>query len=298
MIKNTNVISAYSICRKITLENSKTFFFASIFLDKAKRNSCYAVYAFCRYIDDLIDKAVGDSNGEINNELVIKTVKRWQSNLDSVYAGDSLSDPIMVAWADTLKKYKIDRTLPDYLIEGVMSDLKKSVRYKTFEELYDYCFKVASVVGLMVTPIFGYAKPETLDYAVDLGVAMQLTNILRDIGEDLNNNRIYLPEDELNKFELSGDDLFKKEININFIKLMKNQINRADYYYDKAENGIKMLSKESQITVKIMSINYRKILRRIEKNNYDVFHLRASTSLLNKIGSIPNIYFKTYFKNN
>jgi phytoene synthase len=103
---------------------------------------------------------------------------------------------------------------------------------------------------------------------------------------------------ELNKFELSGDDLFKKEININFIKLMKNQINRADYYYDKAENGIKMLSKESQITVKIMSINYRKILRRIEKNNYDVFHLRASTSLLNKIGSIPNIYFKTYFKNN
>ncbi len=288
-----NLTAAYSVCRRVTMEHAKTFYLASFFLPRQKRNACYAVYAFCRYIDDLIDKQVDLDNGVITRATIDTIITRWQADLDLVYAGTSVERPVMLAWADILQNYAIPRTLPDELIEGVMMDSNSSIRIGTFEELYHYCYKVASVVGLMTCEIFGYTNPDTPGYAVDLGIAMQLTNILRDIGEDLSNNRIYLPAEELNQFGLSEHDIASRVLTPQFRELMKFQIQRAREYYRRANIGIQMLEQDSRLTVRLMSHNYAKILDSIEANDYDVFSRRAYVPLHKKLMTIPTLWYST-----
>lgn len=292
MMSNDPVNEAYGHCRAVTLRHAKTFYFASIFLPKRKRNACYAVYAFCRYIDDLIDRAAATDQAA-GAAAVDGIVRRWQADLDRVYAGERVDAPVMVAWADTLREFRIDRSLPNELVDGVMSDLRPSVRFATFDELYRYCYKVASVVGLMTSEIFGYAEPDALPRAVDLGIAMQLTNILRDINEDLANDRIYIPQEDLRRFGISEQHLGARAVCSEFRSLMQFQIARADAYYQSAEKGIAMLDPDSRLTVKLMSHNYRRILGVIESNDYDVFTTRASVPLHRKLMTLPTLWYAT-----
>ncbi len=292
MLSNDPVNEAYGHCRAVTLRHAKTFYFASIFLPKRKRNACYAVYAFCRYIDDLIDRAA--ATDQIGGAAAVDDiVRRWQADLDRVYAGEPVDAPVMVAWADTLRTFRIDRSLPNELVDGVMSDLRPCVGFATFDELYRYCYKVASVVGLMTSEIFGYTEPEALPRAVDLGIAMQLTNILRDINEDLANNRIYIPQEDLLRFGISEQHLGARAVCSEFRSLMQFQIARADAYYRSAEEGIAMLDPDSRLTVKLMSHNYRRILGVIESNDYDVFSTRASVPLHRKLMTVPTLWYAT-----
>ena len=198
----------------------------------------------------------------------------------------------MMAWQDTLKSYAIPIELPLDLMDGVAMDIEFKP-FETFEELYVYCYKVAAVVGLMTSEIFGYSDKKALEHAIELGIAMQLTNILRDIGEDVDRGRIYLPLEDLRRFNYSQEEFMQKRINNNFTNLMKFQIERARSYYRSSEKGIPMLERQSRFGVCISSINYGNILSAIEKNNYDVFSKRAYRSFYQKISTIPYVWYKT-----
>lgn len=283
---------SYDYCSKITKLHAKTFYLSSHFLPEDKKNACFAVYAFCRYIDDLIDnnliKNLSSSEGY---EKIIEGVNEWRRQLRSLYEGEFIDHPIMIALKDAISKFEIPENLPNELIDGVFMDISKN-RYKDFEELKLYCYKVASVVGLMTTHIFGFKNKDTYQYAIDLGIAMQMTNILRDIKEDAGKNRIYIPEEEMRYFDYSQDDLFNFRINENYRELMRYQIQRADKYYENAEKGIPMISKDCRITVGLMSRNYKNILSVIKQNDMNVYEKRAYVPFYKKIFSIPKVLFE------
>jgi phytoene synthase len=172
---------------------------------------------------------------------------------------------------------------------GVLMDTHVK-RYATFEELYVYCYRVASTVGLMSSEIFGYREPRTLEYAEALGIAMQLTNILRDVKEDARMNRIYLPQEDLRKFAVTEEQIFANKFDENFSELMKFQIRRAREFYQRAERGIALLEKDTRFTVLLASRIYGRILDEIERQNYDVFARRAHTTASQKIFLIPRIW--------
>lgn len=278
---------AYEYCRQVSMKHAKTFYFGTKFLPKDKQNAVHAVYALCRYVDDIVDRAEDKLNRQtLNKEKIIQLIETWKSDLDACYNGAYINNPIMIAWHDTLSKYKIPKNLPFELIEGVCMDLQFK-GFDTFEELYVYCYKVASVVGLMTSEIFGYKDEVALEYAIKLGVGMQLTNILRDVGEDIDRGRIYLPKEDFKTFNYTEEELKAHTINDNFLKFMQFQIQRARDYYDDAQKGIAMLSPDSRFAVAVSSTNYGQILNAIEKNNYNVFSTRAYVPFAKKLFNIP-----------
>ncbi|MEI7708525.1 MAG: phytoene/squalene synthase family protein [Chlorobium sp.] len=284
---------AYSYCRNISRHHAKTFYLASLFLPKKQQNPIFAIYALLRTVDDVVDMAEDKlKDGLITSDEISMMLESWKSRLKACYAGNVDNDPIMMAWQDTLKSYAIPIELPLDLMDGVAMDIEFKP-FETFEELYVYCYKVAAVVGLMTSEIFGYSDKQALEHAIELGIAMQLTNILRDIGEDVDRGRIYLPLEDLRRFNYSQEEFMQKRINNNFINLMKFQIERARGYYRSSEKGIPMLEKQSRFGVSISSINYGNILSAIEKNNYDVFSKRAYRSFYQKISTIPYVWYKT-----
>ncbi|HVZ38802.1 MAG TPA: phytoene/squalene synthase family protein [Candidatus Kapabacteria bacterium] len=283
---------AYAHCRRVTLKHAKTFYFASLFLPEPKRTACYAVYAFCRHVDDLVDR-VFSSAGASEREAIERVMEKLRAELDGVYAGRTADGPVMTAWAHTLQTFNIERSLPDQLIQGVLSDLRPAVRFASFDQLRDYCYRVASVVGLMTTEIFGYSNPAALGHAIDLGIAMQLTNILRDINEDYLNGRIYLPLDELRNFGIDEQALAAQDVGPGFRAMMRFQIARAHEYYNSADRGIAMLEQDSRLTVTLMSHNYRRILGVIERNGYDVFSSRAAVPFHRKLMTVPALWYTT-----
>ncbi len=284
---------AYSYCRKISRHHAKTFYLASMFLPKKQQKPIFAIYALLRTVDDVVDMAeVKFNNGLITSDEITKMLESWKSRLKACYAGNVDNDPIMMAWQDTLKSYSIPMELPLDLMDGVAMDIEFKP-FETFEELYVYCYKVAAVVGLMTSEIFGYSDKQALEHAIELGIAMQLTNILRDIGEDVDRGRIYLPLEDLRRFNYSREEFMQKRINNNFINLMKFQIERARGYYSSSEKGIPMLEKQARFAVCISSVNYGNILSAIEKNNYDAFSKRAYRSFYQKVSTIPYVWYKT-----
>ncbi|SMO38113.1 phytoene/squalene synthase family protein [Gracilimonas mengyeensis] len=288
-LKDDSLKEAYTHCRVITKKHAKTFYMATRFLPNEKQRGIFAIYGLCRYLDDLVDEAEDlVDNRAITEEEIDEKLAQFGERLIDVYEGRRVDDPILQAFADTLKKYSISMELPFELMEGVKTDLFKN-RFETFEEVYDYSYKVASVVGLMTSEVFGYVDKEALDYAVDLGIAMQLTNILRDVGEDLQRGRIYLPQEDLERFNITENELFARKKNDNFIKLMKFQIQRARDYYDRADMGIPLLSNDSQLPVYLARYNYSRILDKIEENGYSVFNNRAYLNYTEKLSILPRV---------
>lgn len=283
---------AYKYCEAITKLHAKSFYFAAKFLPKIKQKAVYSIYAFCRRVDDEIDEiGAGDESKAIN------TVKKWKNELQKLYENTTNNEQrttnneqnlIFLAWSDLLKTYKIPQNLPLDLIKGVLMDTHIK-RYETFEELYVYCYRVASTVGLMSSEILGYSEKIALEYAEKMGIAMQLTNILRDVKEDALMGRIYLPLEDLRKFNISEKQILANEFNENFRELIKFQIERAENYYREGEKGIQLLEKDSRFTVLLASRTYAGILDEIKKMDYNVFLGRAHTTKLQKILSIPKI---------
>jgi 15-cis-phytoene synthase len=286
---------AYRYCQSVTKIHAKSFYFAAKFLPKHKQKPIYALYALCRSVDDEVDEAEVQSDAQ-----AVEAVERWKMRLEKVYkeelqiTNDELRDEknlVLLAWQDLLKTYKIPQNLPLELMKGVVQDTHIK-RYETFDELYVYCFRVASTVGLMSSEIFGYKLPETLEYAEALGIAMQLTNILRDVKEDAAMGRIYLPQEDLRKFNVSESQIINGEMNENFIELIKFQIDRARGFYKKSYKGIPLLERDSRFTVLLALRIYSRILDEIERQNYDVFQKRAHTTFRQKIFSIPRIWLE------
>lgn len=288
---------AYSHCRSITRKHAKTFYMATRFLPNYKQRSIFAIYGLCRYLDDLVDEAEDLMNHEKISPLAVQeNLYNFRSKLVNTYRGAEQDDPILVAFSDVLNRFKISIDLPLTLLQGVSMDLEKN-RYETFDDLYEYSYKVASVVGLMTSEVFGYDDPKAINHAVDLGIAMQLTNILRDVGEDLAKNRIYLPKEDLDFFSISEDDLFNHTLNDNFKELMKFQIERANKYYESADKGIEMLNKDSRLPVMLARENYSRILNKITSNGYDVFTTRAYLNSTEKLSILPRVMVNLSYSN-
>jgi phytoene synthase len=273
--------TAYKQAEKITAEHSKSFYFASGLLPEEKRSAVRALYAFCRTVDDIVDES---SDGERETRL-----DYWRGMVE--HASFSHNDLVAAAWADTLARYHIPRHYALQLIDGVNRDLTQS-RYQTFDELATYCYGVASTVGLMSMYIVGFKSNDAVPYAIKLGVALQMTNILRDVGEDYQNGRLYLPREELAFYGIHEQDIAESRITENWRQFMKFQIERTRQLYAESWAGVKMLEREGQLAIGAASVFYQGILDEIEKNDYDVFTHRASLSAVGKIGKIPALWVK------
>lgn len=281
---------AYKHCRSVTRVHAKTFYFATRFLPYHKQRGIFALYALCRYLDDLVDEAEDLLLQEkLTLQDIEQRIEEWRRNINSVFDGQHIDHPVLLAIRDTLKHFSIDAKYPLELLEGVSTDLVKD-RYNNFEELYKYSYQVAAVVGLMTTDVFGFSGEKAKLHAEHLGIAMQLTNILRDIGEDLDRNRIYLPQDDLKTYGVSEEALFSREITPEFKSLMAFQIERARYYYKSAAMGIPMLSKDSRLPVALALQNYSKILDEIESLDYAVLTKRAYLNFGQKIINFPKAW--------
>lgn len=280
--------AAYKFCQQTTRVHAKSFYFSARFLPAHKRQAIYAVYALCRQVDDAVDTL------EHPTEAAGRAaIENWRQQLEAVYRGaddSQITSPVLYAWRDMLPRYAIPFELPLELMRGVVTDTHKN-RYASWSELKLYCYRVASVVGLMVTPIFGYrGGAETLRCAEALGYAMQLTNILRDVGEDARLNRIYLPQEDLREFAVSEQDVMKGRVSEDFKRLMSFEIKRAREFYREAEKGIPMLDKDARFTVLLAARIYAAILDEIEAADYDVFTFRAHTTLRKKMRFVPRVW--------
>jgi len=268
--------AAYATCRTITRDASKTFYLASLFLAPEKRRAIWAVYAFCRSADDLVDRATHGHDPLVGLE-------RLERHLLAALRGAPVG-PILTAYGDAARRFDIPVEPALALLRGARMDLTIR-RYATYRELCEYCYLVASTVGLLVAPVLGYASPEALEYGAALGHAMQLTNILRDVGEDAGMGRIYLPADELARFGYGESDVLARSLDDRFVALMRFQIERVRAIYAQAEPGIAMLSPGSRYTVRLALSLYRRILDRIERNGYDVYSRRAFVPLGSKLAT-------------
>ena len=269
-----SIDACYAHCREIVRFHSRSFWLSSRFLPFEKRRAVWAVYAFCRTADDIVDRT-GDPAGRL------AAIDSWQAQLLAAYEGRS-GDPIFTAFADVLTRFELPLHAALDLLRGARMDITVN-RYARFDDLSEYCYLVASTVGVMMMPVFGSTSIDATEYAVTLGRAMQLTNIIRDIGEDARMGRIYLPAEEMALFRYTEDDLFAGVIDDRFRALMRFQIDRARALYRAAEPGIAKLSPDSRYAVRLALDVYRGILEAVEANDCDVFTKRAYVSTYEKI---------------
>ena len=287
--------AAYEFCREMTRSHSRTFYIASGFLPPVKRHAVRALYAFCRMTDDLVDRPVGDEEtygdwklSEIDDRR--PALEDWRSlTLDS---HPPLDEPVALAWADTRSHFHIPVGYAEQLIEGVARDVDQ-FRYETFDDLAAYAYGVASTVGLMAMHIIGFASDQALPYAVKLGVALQMTNILRDVGEDWQAGRLYLPQEELEAFGLCEADFERGQVDDRWRNFMRFQITRTRQLYEEAEPGIAMLNADGRFAIAAAADLYRAILTDIEAHDYNVFSRRAHIGALSKLARLPRIWHKS-----
>ena len=259
---------AYNYCMDLFGKYAKSFHFASRYLSPDQRRSIAALYGFCRLADDFVDEITLEPN-QIDQELDVlgEIVTRLSE-------GERFDHPVFFAFGDTLEKYKIPVQYLHELLEGVRMDIRLT-EIKTQLELELYCFRVASTVGLSMCHIWRAIHPTTLQRASDLGLAMQLTNILRDVAEDYDKSRIYIPMETREKFRVTLDDFRNREVSPNFRYLLQHEISRARTYYASAAVGLQDLPPAAAFTVKVASRVYGNILNAIEDMNYQVFKSRA-----------------------
>ncbi|KAL9261750.1 Phytoene synthase, chloroplastic-like protein [Drosera capensis] len=281
---------AYDRCGEVCAEYAKTFYLGTMLMTPERRRAIWAIYVWCRRTDELVD-------GPNASHITPTALDRWESRLEDLFQGRPF-DMLDAALSDTVAKFPIDIQPFKDMIEGMRMDLKKS-RYKNFDELYLYCYYVAGTVGLMSVPVMGIA-PESkattesvYNAALALGIANQLTNILRDVGEDASRGRVYLPQDELVQAGLSDEDIFVGRVTEKWRNFMKKQIKRARMFFDEAEKGVTELSSASRWPVWASLLLYRQILDEIEANDYNNFTKRAYVSKAKKILALPFAYGKS-----
>ena len=274
-------------CATLVRKARSNFYYAFVFLPKAKREAIFAAYAFSRHTDDLVDEA--ESPQQAAEEL-----QAWREQLNACYDGQP-THPIARNLQHILDRFPIPRDHFQELIDGVEMDLCQN-RYSTFEDLYTYCYRVASVIGLICIEIFGYQKPETRDYAINLGIALQLTNILRDIAKDSRQNRIYLPAEDLAQFGYTEADLHNQTYNGAFVDLMAYQSRRAWQYYGRAATCLTREDRPGLFSAEIMGRIYANLLKQIEAAQYNVFEMPIRLSNLKKLGIALQVWLGSRLK--
>ena len=278
------VAEAYAYCRAVTRAIARTFYYGSLFLSPAKRRAAWALYAFCRAADDLADESERpeDAHAELG---------WWRAALVETYAGRPRG-PVMIAWADVLAHYPVPLEPALELLDGVAMDLA-GASYPTYDALRTYCYRVAGTVGLLMAPILGYTDARALPHAVDLGIAMQLTNIVRDVGEDAARGRVYLPDDDFARCGYSRAELDRGAVTPAFARLLECQMARAEALYASGLRGIAYLHPDARLAIALSATLYRGIHDRVRRNSYDVFTHRAHVSPAGKLAALPKAWLAT-----
>ncbi len=265
---------SYQYCRRIARSKARNFYYSFLVLPRPKRDALSAIYAFMRFTDDISDRP-GDGPQKVED------LRRWREALDQALAGNYSGSLILPAFHDTVRRYRIPREYFEELILGAEMDLRIS-RYPTFADTYRYCYRVASVVGLVCVHIFGFRDEESgarvRELAESCGVAFQWTNILRDLREDAAAGRVYLPLEDLDAFRYSSGQLSAGVVNDAFLNLMKFEVERARGYYDRSRELLRLIDRDSRPALWAMIEIYRGILGQIEKQGYEVFAHRAELS--------------------
>ena len=270
----TDLELAYEECRSITRREARNFYYAFLTLPAAQRRAIYVTYAFCRHCDDAVD-------AERSDEEKLAMLVSLRNHLSETFQGHAAT-PVLLALADVADRYQIPEEYFQEVLSGVQSDLVKD-RYEDFEQLRAYCYQVASVVGLICLQIFGYKDSNAKAHAIDLGLAMQLTNIARDVREDLEYGRIYLPQDEMARFGYTEEELQAGVVNDAFVNLMRLQAQRAKGYFRSGFQLLPYLSPRSRACPAVLGRLYSKILDRIELADYDVLSHRIGLSTTEKV---------------
>jgi phytoene synthase len=269
---------AYRYCAELTAGHSRTFHLASGLLPPEKRQAVRALYAFCRRADDFVDRPAGDAQALLAG---------WR--IASLAAHPDPEDPVALAWSDTRRRYRIPGSYVEQFLDGVARDLAPT-RYATFANLAQYAYGVASTVGLMVAHIIGFAGPQAIPYAVRLGVALQVTNILRDVGEDWRNGRLYLPLAELAAYGLDESDVGAGRVDDRWRAFMAFQVARNHALYEQAMPGIAMLDGDGRKAIAAAAVLYRGILDDIKAHDADVFSRRAHVGIFGRLRRVPAVW--------
>ena len=305
---SVSVEEAYAVCRQISRREAKNFYYAFVALPKAKRDAICAVYAFMRHADDLSDdetKSREERRADLNAWL-----KAWHQAAQGV----STEDPVFVALRDAQGRFHITTDLLDQLVEGTAMDLHTSHEqpgvphsnavhqlhldtYETFEDLYRYCYYVASVVGLVCIRIFEYSDARAEKLAEETGIAFQLTNILRDVREDAERNRIYLPLEDLERFGVTIEEIQQlkngRHLTLNQRELLEFEANRAEHYYKSGEVLLPLIAADARPALWVLITIYHRLLQRIEKKNFNVFSERVSVPTVTKLAILARGLLRT-----
>jgi len=271
---------SYAVCRKIARKRARNFYYSFLLLSREQKNAMCAIYAFMRACDDLSDEAGGSA----------EAIEGWREDCQKALQGDYTDHPIWPAFHDTARRYAIPSEYFQEMIDGVKSDLEPR-RIQTFDELYRYCYRVASVVGLTVVRIFGFDpkdSAEVLHMAEVCGVAFQITNILRDVREDAENDRVYLPAEDLARFEVAGPPFVRDDC---FVKLMRFEAARASSYYLESKPLVRLVNRRSRSSLWALREIYTRLLKRIEESDFDVLDRRIRVPALEKTAIVLRAFW-------
>lgn len=272
------------IAKEISKKSKSSFYYAFNLLPAEQRDAMNTVYAFCRETDDIVDE------GTVADDLKFEKLRKWRIELEKSLNGHS-EYPLINKLSKTIQNFNIPLEPFFDLLKGMEMDLQQK-RYVTFNDLQTYCYRVASTVGLMCIEIFGYRHPSAKDFAVNLGIALQLTNILRDIKKDAEKGRIYLPKEDLEKFDYNESDIFNNTYNENFQKMMKYQVERAREYFNTATDCLNREDKKAMFAARAMQHIYYRMLNKIVDADYDVYNNKIKISTAKKVGISLGVWAK------
>jgi phytoene synthase len=291
-MKPMSPTEAQTFCTSYTKQSGSNFYYSFLFLPRARREAMYTIYAFCKMVDSAVDEPPTGSNP-------LEEVAKWRKEVSATYQGHP-THPVTISLALHLRMFDIPESLLQELITGVEMDLTIN-RFATFSDLYQYCYRVASVVGLICLKIFQTRSSAAEEYAVNLGLAFQLTNILRDLKGDAEQNRIYLPLEDLQRFGYSEEALLHQQPSSALVELMKFECERAHTYYQKAQEILQTLSPSDQkslVVAEIMRGVYSRILQKIEDRNDLVFGPRIRVAPMQRLAIAGNIWIRSLFAHN
>jgi phytoene synthase len=294
-----NVDDAYAYCRRIAHKHGANFSVGFRFLPREKRRAVYATYAYCRWADDIVDEGVAPeflpatTDAGTNAGAPLAALDEWHRELDAAYSGTP-THPITIALADALEHFDIPKNAFVALLDGCRQDMWKR-RYETFEELLHYCQLVASSISDLSLPIFGYKTDRAIEYGRQLSTALQLTNVTRDVGDDLTRDRIYIPLEELRRFGVTEEDLFAHVENDRVRKLIEFQIERAEGYFRAAEPLLDELAWDARFPTVLMGGIYATVLGKLRKDPLVVIRRRLSLSPLQKVLVVGRRMLRPHF---
>lgn len=276
-------MNPHDYCQDKAAKSGSSFYYSFMFLPPERRQAITALYAFCREVDDVVDECHDVSLAQAKLEW-------WRQEVARTYAGTP-THPVGQALKDVLTRFNLPQEQLLEIIDGMAMDLSQT-RYLDFKGLQLYCYRVASVVGLLAAEIFGYQDRQTLKYAHDLGLAFQLTNIIRDVGEDARRGRIYLPIEDLQRFNVPAKDILEARYSNAFRDLMKFQAERAEHFYEQAFAQLPQVDRKSQRPGLVMAAIYRTLLREIAADGFQVLDRRTSLTPLRKVWLAGTTWFK------